>query len=251
MRRALLAGVVGSVVAAMTAAGGGVVAPVAGAASQRCANVTIRNGDGSVFTGTRSIVATGVRCSTARKVVRSLLSFEGEGEPETFGFRCVRRRDLTGGSCRDGRRRIAYRYRARASVRAAAVTTYAADCGSTWYLDVRPRSWSSGCTGGAFNLVALSWSHWGGRVARGSGTTALRDPLCRPSCPRAKVFRYPARITLSRPRICDDRGERRRYFSVVAVRVRWARGNPFHARPGWRTRRFAIAGGGECRLVAG
>ncbi len=83
-----------------------------------------------------------------------------------------------------------------------------------------------------------------------AGRMELRDPLCRPTCPEAKIFRYPARVSLSRPRTCrSETGEKRRYFSRVAVRVKWSAGNPFRQRAGWRTRRFRIPRDGSCELA--
>jgi hypothetical protein len=132
----------------------------------------------------------------------------------------------------------------------AASPTYVANCGQTGYLDYKPSYWSNGCTGGAFNVEKLHWRTWSSSSARGSATMALRDPLCRPTCPAAKIFKYRARITLSRPWTCHDAaGERLRFFSRVAVRVRWTSGNPFHERPGWHTRRFHIPNSGPCALA--
>jgi hypothetical protein len=132
----------------------------------------------------------------------------------------------------------------------AAPTTYAANCGQTGYLDYKPSSWSNGCTGGAFNAEKAHWRTWSSTSARASARMALRDPLCRPTCPAAKTFNYRARITLSRPRTCHgEDGEPLRFFSRVSVRVLWTSGNPFHERPGWHTSRFHIPNSGSCALA--
>lgn len=80
------------------------------AASAHCANVEVRNADGSLYTGARAIVAHGVRCSTARRVVDRLLRLDGADSPRPLGFRCSPRVDGDGGICRKGSRRIGYRY---------------------------------------------------------------------------------------------------------------------------------------------
>ena len=77
--------------------------------------------------------------------------------------------------------------------------TYAGNCGLTGYLAYKPKYWSSGCTGGSFNIERLNWSRWSGGSARGTGRVQLRDPQCRPTCPEAKIYRYAGKVTLSRP----------------------------------------------------
>lgn len=131
----------------------------------------------------------------------------------------------------------------------AAAVTYAANCGHTGFLKYKPKDWSNGCTGGAFNIERIRWSRWGTRSARGSGRTLFRDPLCRPTCPEARYYKYRARITMRRRRTCSsDDGDRRRYFSRVTVRVRYPSGNPFGERAGWKTQRFSIPSDGPCDL---
>ena len=131
----------------------------------------------------------------------------------------------------------------------ASALTYDANCGTTGYLDYKPSSWSNGCTGGSTNIDAVRWTRWTSTSAHGRGHAHLRDPLCRPSCPEAKVYPYRAAVTLSRPRSCStDSGQRLRYFSRATVRIRWTRGNPFHKAVGWRAEHFTVPTGNSCEL---
>jgi hypothetical protein len=130
----------------------------------------------------------------------------------------------------------------------ASAVTYGANCGNTSYLDYKNNYWSAGCTGGSLNISKLKWTRWGDSSARGRGRAQLRDPECRPTCPEAKLFRYSARVTFSRPRTCrDDAGTARRYFSRVTVRIKWTPGNPFKKRAGWGMQRITILQG-TCTL---
>lgn len=91
--------------------------------------------------------------------------------------------------------------------------TYAADCGTTGYLEYREASWSLGCMGGSFNVYRISWTQW-----------------------------------IGRPRLClGPRRALRRYFSRSVVRVRWWPGNPFGEDPGWSDERHRPFHGG-CTL---
>jgi hypothetical protein len=49
-------------------------------------------------------------------------------------------------------------------------------------------------------LVRMQWSHWGGAVADGHGTAAVR--ICTPSCVDGHTVEYPATVTLSHPASC-------------------------------------------------
>lgn len=49
-------------------------------------------------------------------------------------------------------------------------------------------------------LEDMRWSHWGGGVANGRGTVALRD--CTPSCVNGHTVKYPVTVTLSHPASC-------------------------------------------------
>jgi hypothetical protein len=134
-------------------------------------------------------------------------------------------------------------------VTATPTITYAANCGGTSYLAYKADHWSAGCMAGSLNVNSIAWPRWSIRSARGQGRVELRDPYCRPTCPEAKIFRYPGRIALSRPRTCrDDAGTTRRYFSRVTVRVRWPAGNPFDEPVGWGAEQVQIRQSG-CALA--
>jgi hypothetical protein len=133
----------------------------------------------------------------------------------------------------------------------AAARTYVANCANTYYLDLKPHQWSNGCTGGALNIDALRWGHYGIRRARAAGRADLRRPCGNAPCYKAGVYRARARLRMWRPRRCSTgpaAGER--FFSRVRVRVRYRRGNPFGEPAGWKTYRFRIrAYEGHCEYA--
>ena len=49
-------------------------------------------------------------------------------------------------------------------------------------------------------LESMRWSQWGGAVASGRGTVALRD--CTPSCANGHTVDYPVTVTLTHPVSC-------------------------------------------------
>lgn len=83
---------------------------VALSSSVRCADVIIRTGDGSVYTRTRSLVAVGAGCATARRVARAFLAgSEGsDASPRPLGYVCTN--SGSGVSCRRGARRVRWSY---------------------------------------------------------------------------------------------------------------------------------------------
>ena len=77
-----------------------------------CRDVVVRLADGTVYTRTQGLFATRTRCATARRVARAYLrGAEGtEQAPRPLGFVC---RSRAGGEiCRNGRRRVSWRYAA-------------------------------------------------------------------------------------------------------------------------------------------
>lgn len=87
-------------------------------------------------------------------------------------------------------------------------------CGNSYYDGkVRPRAWSSGCTGGSLNTKALRWSRWRSVDAVGSGTLRFND--CRPSCAERSVRSYRVTLRASRVRECYTKTSRRRMFTRV------------------------------------
>ena len=79
-------------------------------------------------------------------------------------------------------------------------------CATNRYCRRRPRVLYFGASG---YLPVTRWSSWNGRVARGRGIFPYND--CIPYCAEGTVTRYPARVTLSRPRRC---GGRYRYLTL-------------------------------------
>lgn len=86
-------------------------------------------------------------------------------------------------------------------------------CGSSAYgATVKPRTWSSGCTGSSWNVERLMWSSWGRLSASGKGVDRYND--CDPSCADGTTTSYPATLKLSRPRLCyTQEGKRIRVFT--------------------------------------
>lgn len=86
------------------------VLPTAGSGASRCQDVIIRNSGGSVYTRTRSLFASQVRCSTARRVAYGYLVLDGEGPKRPLGYRCRSRSDGRGVTCRKGRATVRWKY---------------------------------------------------------------------------------------------------------------------------------------------
>jgi hypothetical protein len=85
-----------------------VAASAAGGESlERCRNVVIRTGDGSVYTRTHELRARNAGCPTARRVARIFLhGSEGEGEVRPLGYNCRNR--AAGVVCRKDRKRVSW-----------------------------------------------------------------------------------------------------------------------------------------------
>jgi len=64
--------------------------------------------------------------------------------------------------------------------------------------DERPRTL---LLGASFRLFNASWSAWGGPVARGRATVPFNN--CQPSCAQGTTTEIPARVRLTRPRLCN------------------------------------------------
>jgi hypothetical protein len=129
-------------------------------------------------------------------------------------------------------------------------TTYVANCGSTNYLEFKPRTWSEGCTAGSANVGTIRWEHWSPRRAIGSGTAGLRGG-CFPHCSaKDAYYKAAATLRLSRPRPRDDHGVTLRYFSHVQWQADLRSGNPFDRPAGWwRLAYNAEAFKGQCLLT--
>lgn len=108
-----------------------------------------------------------------------------------------------------------------------------ASCGNEQYGgEVRPREWSSGCTGGSMLIRRLVWRQYGASSARARGTALLND--CDPICADATIRRYPAQLLMSRVRLCSLDEGAYPFFTRATVIVRYPPGNPFGKKAGWR-----------------
>jgi hypothetical protein len=125
--------------------------------------------------------------------------------------------------------------------------TYVPNCGNTSFLEVRPRYWSNGCTGGSANMRSVTWHGWGWSTATGAGTAALRGP-CDPDCTKAVLYRAPGRVRLDRPRQCNDQGAILRYFARARFEVLMRVRNPFGYPPGWHQTSYKAVEG-SCQLT--
>lgn len=67
-------------------------------------------------------------------------------------------------------------------------------------------------------LVRMQWSQWGGAVADGHGTAAVR--ICTPSCVTGHTVEYPATVTLSHPASCYGA----RFYGVSSIVAETRRG---------------------------
>lgn len=86
------------------------VLPAAGTGASRCHDVIIRNSGGSVYTRTRGLFASHVRCSTARRVAYGYLVVDGEGPKRPLGYRCRSRSDGRGVTCSKGHGSVRWKY---------------------------------------------------------------------------------------------------------------------------------------------
>jgi hypothetical protein len=121
---------------------------------------------------------------------------------------------------------------------------YVAICGTTGYLQHKPRYWSNGCTGGSLNVRGVRWRSWRRRTAYGIGTAWLRVDVDLP------LYKTPARIRLYAVRRCiSPQGLEQRYYSRARVAKYYGPGNPFGFSVGWQRERFRTLPGGGCRLV--
>jgi hypothetical protein len=100
-RNFALTAMLGCLALPVTASAGG------GGSLERCRNVVLRTGDGSVYTRTRELGARNVTCRTARRVARIFLhGSEGEGEVRPLGYDCRSR--AAGVVCRKSRKRVSW-----------------------------------------------------------------------------------------------------------------------------------------------
>lgn len=79
----------------------------AGGSLERCRNVVILTGDGSVYTRTHGLRARRATCRTARRVARIFLhGSEGAEQVRPLGYDC--RNSGEGVVCRKGRKRVTW-----------------------------------------------------------------------------------------------------------------------------------------------
>lgn len=109
------------------------------------------------------------------------------------------------------------------------------NCGSTWYLEYQPSSWSAGCTGGSLNVNKLNWREYRSDGARASGQAELRKPCGDAPCYKAGMYRTQGKLSASRPLRCmGGTLAGAVYFSRIEVEVLYRAGNPFGAPAGWK-----------------
>jgi hypothetical protein len=116
------------------------------------------------------------------------------------------------------------------------------EAGRHRYLDIRPATWSNGCTGGALNIERVRWTRYDSTTAKATGRAALRLPCGTDrTCPEAGMYRASADLLMQNPRRCAN-GEAAgaRFYGSVRVRVRYRAGNPFGLKAGWKIYRFKI-----------
>lgn len=215
----------------------------------RCKPVTVTdvNGDTLRISDLRVVQTT---CAVAAGVARS---FHGQiigssGAAVAAGYGCGY---SSGGAvtCRSGAdgtgsKRVAWkpiRFRtqdaaatatsARSATRsgaAAAPNYYSSGCGSVGYLDIRPEQVHPSCAGSCATMAkALVWSNWGQPIATADGVGLLNRAYN--GCAGGPVDEFPARVTVSGPKLCKGtKGSGYVYRNVhVAVRVGddeyWAR----------------------------
>jgi hypothetical protein len=82
-------------------------------------------------------------------------------------------------------------------------------CGNSKF---RPRTIVVACGDAGFIIESISWSHWGGKSARGSGTGVTK--VCLPDCASGGIEKHPVSISLFRVVKCRD--NERRQFTRLA-----------------------------------
>lgn len=87
--------------------------------------------------------------------------------------------------------------------------------------DVKPRRLFLGAS---FFLDRVRWRTWGGSTAR--GISQLPWNACQPSCAAGQITWIPARVVLSRPRLCNG------VYQYLTVRYRMTRKPPRGSRNG-------------------
>ncbi len=126
---------------------------------------------------------------------------------------------------------------------ATADRVYVANCGNTSYLAFKPKSWSSGCTGGSANVRRVKWRIWTRHRAFGTGPAWLRINVNTP------LYRTRGKVRLYRIRTCKSKqGTERRYFTRARWSAYYRAGNPFHLSEGWHHSTFKPFGG-QCTLA--
>lgn len=82
--------------------------------------------------------------------------------------------------------------------------------------------------GASQRIYSLRWRSWGRRIARARGVFPANS--CVPSCVEGTLTPHPVRVTLSQPRLCDDR---RYHYLVLRYEFLDGGGRPGTARFGY------------------
>lgn len=77
----------------------------------------------------------------------------------------------------------------------------------------KPHTLVLSCADGDALLKHLTWSHWSGSKAAGSGIYSAND--CKPSCAGGHFKNYPATVALSQPKACP--GQKHKVFTHADV----------------------------------
>lgn len=88
----------------------------------------------------------------------------------------------------------------------------AANCGSTSYLEYKPKEWSNGCTAGSSHVRSIKWRSWTSSKARGVGALTVRSP--------DGSSRTPVTVVMDTVKSCRDAaGTVQEYFAAVRYRA--------------------------------
>jgi hypothetical protein len=74
---------------------------------------------------------------------------------------------------------------------------FPSSCTNTKY---KPTHVIIACGDAALRVNQLTWKHWGAKTATGKGVGATNT--CNPSCAQGKFEHDPAKVRLSRPKLC-------------------------------------------------
>jgi hypothetical protein len=120
----------------------------------------------------------------------------------------------------------------------AASRVFLPNCGNSAYGGrVEPSSWDAGCTGQR-ELIHATWTGWGRDVAVGRGFT---PSACDPDCASGTLYKFRARLRVSRVRTCRGKtGRYRRFYTRARLRYRVPPDHPAGIGAGLHAVRFRL-----------